>query len=90
MAGCLVAERDQISRPVLLQLQPQLQFFSFTQIFSQTLQFGSSPLLGGEGEDGFSCRRGKVESFCWLEGGAPESEVDEVGGEAGPAAALEP
>ena len=86
----MVVERDQISRPVLLQLQLQLQFFSFTQIFSQTLQFGSSPLLGGEGGDGCSCRRGKVESFCWLEGGASESEVDEVGGEAGPAAALEP
>ena len=47
-------------------------------------------MLGGEGGDGCSCRRGKVERFYWLEGGAPESEVDEVGGEAGPAAALEP
>ena len=86
----MVAECDQISRPVLLQLQPQLQFSSFTQIFSETLQFGSSPLLGGEGGDGCSYRWGKVESFCWLEGGAPESEVDEVGGEAGPATVLEP
>ena len=84
----MVAERDKISGPVLLQLQPQLQFSSFTQIFSQTLQFGSSPLLGGEGGDSCSCRRGKVESFWWLEGGASESEVDEVGGEAGPATGL--